>query len=86
MDCGSRYLISAASDSQNQTKATWFQQALGFDQSNWQQLASQITFNESTAVATKITQYGQTFEQIIPISGANGKAVTCPGIFGPAEI
>ena len=74
------YLLDV-SHSQNQTKATWFQQALGFDQSNWQQLATQITFDESTAIATKTTQYGQTFEQTIPITGANGNTANVTFVF-----
>jgi len=74
------YLLDPAHP-QNQTKATWFQQALGFDKKNWQQLGSQITFNESTAIATKTTQYGQTFEQVIPIKGANGKIIDVPFVF-----
>ncbi|MCZ2498761.1 hypothetical protein GN316_18515 [Xylophilus sp. Kf1] len=74
------YLLDPAHP-QNQTKAIWFQQALGFDKSNWQKLGSQITFNESTAIATKTTQYGQTFEQVIPITGANGKTIDVPFVF-----
>jgi len=74
------YLLDPAHP-QNQTKATWFQQALGFDKSNWQQLGSQITFNEATAIATKTTQYGKTFEQVIPITGANGKTIDVPFVF-----
>jgi hypothetical protein len=66
---------------QNQTKAIWFQQALGFDKSNWQQLGSQITFNESTAIATKLSQYGKTFEQVIPIVGKNGKTIDVTFVF-----
>jgi filamentous hemagglutinin len=49
-----------AAHPQNQTKANWFGQALGFDQSNWQDLASRLRFDPATAVATKTTQYGQT--------------------------
>ena len=67
--------------SQNQTKAMWFQQSLGFNKSNWQQLGAQITFNESIAIATKTTQYGQTFEQVMPIIGANGRSIDVSFIF-----
>lgn len=66
---------------QNQAKANWFQQALGFDKNNWQDLASQIKFNEATAIPTKSTQYGQTFEQSIPITGANGKTIDTTFVF-----
>jgi filamentous hemagglutinin len=44
-------------------------------------LASQITFDESKAAATKVTQYGQTFEQTIPISGLNGMALDVTFVF-----
>jgi filamentous hemagglutinin len=66
---------------QNQTKANWFSQALGFDQSNWQGLAKQLYFDPATAVPIKITQYGQTFEQLIPITGANGKTISTTFVF-----
>lgn len=68
------YLLDAAHP-QNQTKATWFQQALGFDKNKWEGLALQTQFNEATAVVTKITQYGQTFEQKIPIAGTNERII-----------
>lgn len=66
---------------QNQSKANWFSQTLGFDQSNWQDLASQLRFDTATAVATKTTPYGQTFEQTIPITGANGKLINTRIVF-----
>ncbi|CAB3792038.1 hypothetical protein LMG28138_03252 [Pararobbsia alpina] len=65
----------------NQTKANWFDQALGFNQSNWQNLASQLYFDPATAVATKSTQYGQTYEQVIPIAGVNGKTINTTFVF-----
>lgn len=74
------YLLDAEHP-QNQTKATWFQQARGFDKSNWEGLASQIKFDETKAVVTKATQYGQTFEQQIPILGTNGRTIDVPFIF-----
>lgn len=61
---------------QNQTKASWFSQALGFDQSNWQDLARQLYFDPATAIPTKVTQYGQTYEQVIPIISANGGTIS----------
>jgi filamentous hemagglutinin len=70
-----------ASHAQNQTKATWIQQALGFDKANWQGLASQIKFDEAKAVITKTTQYGQTFEQKIPVLGTNGRTIDVPFVF-----
>lgn len=60
---------------QNQGKANWFNRTLGFDQSNWQDLASQLRFDPATAVSTKTTPCGQTFEQTIPITLANGKTI-----------
>jgi filamentous hemagglutinin len=74
------YLLDPAHP-QNQTKANWFSQALGFDQSNWQDLASQLYFDPATAVPTKTTQYGQTYEQVIPITGANGKTIDTTFVF-----
>lgn len=74
------YLLDAEHP-QNQTKATWFQQALGFDKSNWEGLASQIKFDETKAVVTKTTQYGRTFEQRISILGTNGRTIDVPFIF-----
>ncbi len=74
------YLLDPA-HSQNQSKANWFKQALGFDRGNWRELGSQITFNESTAIATKTTQFGQTFEQLISITGVNGRVIEVPFVF-----
>ncbi|WP_230939334.1 DUF6883 domain-containing protein [Burkholderia vietnamiensis] len=76
----SGYLLDPAHP-QNQTKANWFSQALGFDQRNWQDLASQLYFDPATAVPTKTTQYGQTYEQVIPITGANGKTIDTSFVF-----
>ncbi len=67
--------------SQNQSKANWFNQALGFDQSNWQDLASQIRFDPATAVPTKTSQYGQTYEQVVRITGPNGKTIDTTFVF-----
>jgi len=46
--------------SQNQNKANWFSQALGFDQSNWQDLSKQLYFDPATASdeARSTTQSG----------------------------
>src|SRR5207244_3400648 len=60
---------------QNQGKAIWFQKALGFDKNNWQQLASQLYFDESTAVFQKITPHGRFYQQEIPITGPNGRTI-----------
>ena len=76
----SGYLLDSTHP-QNQSKANWFSQALGFDQSNWRGLAKQLYFDPATAVPTKTTQYGQTYEQIIPIMGANGKTINTTFVF-----
>ena len=62
-------------------EAVWFQRALGFDKNNWQDLASQLKFNETTAVPTVATKYGQKFEQSIPIRGANGSMINTTFVF-----
>ena len=56
-------------------KAAWFDQALGFNQSNAGQLGSQIMFDAESAVQTGVTQYGAKFNQVIPITGANGRVI-----------
>ncbi|WP_067678543.1 DUF6883 domain-containing protein [Nocardia miyunensis] len=56
-------------------KAKWFQQALGFTRANQSELASQIVFNPANATETAVTQFGTKYNQIIPITGANGKVI-----------
>ena len=74
------YLLDPAHP-QNQTKAVWFDQALGFNKENWQNLASQLKFDQTKAVQTKTGQYGTTYEQIIPVAGANGNTVNTTFVF-----
>jgi len=62
-------------------KAKWFEKALGFNRSNQSKLTSQIVFNESHAKPTVMTTYGQKYEQIINIQGANGKTIGVPFIW-----
>jgi len=57
------------------SKAKWFEQALGYNKSNMDALAKQIAFDPKSAVQTAITQYGIKFNQVIPISGANGRVI-----------
>lgn len=57
------------------SKANWFEQALGFNQTNASDLADQIVFNEKTAVPTESTQHGQKFNQVISIAGANDRKI-----------
>ena len=56
-------------------KAKWFDSALGFNQGNAQQLANQIVFNEASAVQTAVIERGIKFNQVIPITGANGRVI-----------
>jgi hypothetical protein len=56
-------------------KADWFNQALGFTRENAADLERQIAFDSSKAVETGVTQFGTTYNQVIPITGANGKTI-----------
>lgn len=58
------------------TKAKWFREALGFTKKNWEKLAKQIVFDATKAVAKEKTKYGQMFEQVIEINGANGRRIS----------
>ena len=69
-----RYLLNP-SHPVGGAKAKWFEQALGFTQSNSSALAKQIVFDASKAVQTGVTQYGTKFNQVIPITAANGKVI-----------
>lgn len=56
-------------------KAKWFKEALGFSRENMDQLAKQIIFDKNQATPTALTEYGQKYEQIIKIVGANGREI-----------
>ncbi len=56
-------------------KAKWFEQALGFNKSNMDGLSKQIIFDPRSAIETGATQYGTKFNQVIPISGTNGRVI-----------
>jgi hypothetical protein len=56
-------------------KAKWFEQALGFTRENASDLAKQIVFDPNRAVETGVTQFGTKFNEVIPITGANGKTI-----------
>ncbi|MBI3226169.1 MAG: hypothetical protein HYZ39_14040 [Mycolicibacterium cosmeticum] len=56
-------------------KAAWFEQALGFTRENAPGLAKQIVFDEGRAVQTGTNQFGTKFNEVIPITGANGKTI-----------
>jgi hypothetical protein len=73
-------LINYALDPNNTNggsdKARVFQSALGFNQSNANQLMSQVRTklpHTETTVVTK-TEYGQTFQVDMEITGVNGKS------------
>jgi RHS repeat-associated protein len=57
------------------SKAQWFKKALGFDESNASDLAKQIIFDSGTAVETGTTKYGTKYNQVIEITGANGRSI-----------
>jgi hypothetical protein len=56
-------------------KAQWFDKALGFTRENAGDLAKQFVFSESNAVQTAVTQYGTKFNQVINVTGANGRVI-----------
>jgi hypothetical protein len=57
------------------SKANWFKKALGFTQDNMDDLAKQIKFDPKKAIETGVTQHGTKYNQIIKITGANGKVI-----------
>ena len=58
------------------SKAKWFKEALGFTKDNWKDLAKQIVFDINKAVSKGNTKgFGEKFEQIIEIMGANGEKI-----------
>jgi filamentous hemagglutinin len=56
-------------------KAEWFKRSLGFTRENAADLAKQLVFDESQAVKTEVTQYGTKFNQVINVTGANGRTI-----------
>jgi len=57
------------------SKAKWFEQALGYTKDNLGDLAKQIVFDPTKAVETGVTQHGTMYNQVITITGANGKQI-----------
>jgi len=57
------------------SKAEWFDKALGFNKDNSSELAKQIVFEPSKAVETAETQHGVKYDQVISITGANGRVI-----------
>ena len=70
----SRYLLNP-NHPIGRDKAKWFKEALGFTQSNADGLARQIVFDASKAVRTAVTEHGVKFNQVISITGANGRVI-----------
>jgi hypothetical protein len=56
-------------------KAKWFEEALGYNQNNLDGLARQIVFDPARVVETGTTQFGTKYNQVISITGANGKVI-----------
>ncbi|MDU4960941.1 MAG: hypothetical protein E6X17_09830 [Sporomusaceae bacterium] len=57
------------------SKAKWFEKALGFTKENASDLARQIVFDPNKAVKTATTEFGTKYNQVIPITGPNGKTI-----------
>ena len=53
-------------------KARWFLGSLGFTIDNYEGLARQVLFDQTTAVEAGTDRYGTRYEQRIMIQGANG--------------
>jgi len=70
----SNYLLNAE-HATGGSKASWFDQALGFNKSNMGDLASQIKFDPKTAVQTGVNDFGTLYNQSINIAGANGRVI-----------
>ncbi|MBF7995940.1 VENN motif pre-toxin domain-containing protein [Rahnella laticis] len=57
------------------SKAEWFDSAPGFYKTNSNELSKQIVFDPSTAIKTADTQFGTKYDQVISISGTNGRTI-----------
>lgn len=68
------YLLNLAHE-EGGPKAKWLKSALGFSCDNADELAKQLVFDESKAVARELTEFGQKYEQTIDLVGANGKVI-----------
>jgi hypothetical protein len=56
-------------------KADWFERALGYTRESLPDLARQIVFDPNKAWETTVTQFGTKYNQVISISGPNGKSI-----------
>lgn len=68
------YLLNPAHE-EGGPKARWLKSALGFSSDNADELAKQLVFDESKAVARELTEFGQKYEQTINLVGANEKVI-----------
>jgi len=57
------------------SKADWFEKALGFTKDNLDDLAKQIKFDPAKAVPKGNNGHADMYEQIITLTGANGKKI-----------
>ncbi|EMO5813823.1 hemagglutinin repeat-containing protein [Raoultella planticola] len=57
------------------SKAEWFDSALGFNKTNSSELSKLIIFDPAKAVKTTETQFGTKYDQVIPITGTNGRTI-----------
>ena len=57
------------------SKAEWFDKALGFNKENSGELAKQVVFEPSKAVQTSETPHGVKYDQVISITGVNGRVI-----------
>jgi hypothetical protein len=73
-----KYALDPNSKSGGADKARVFKSALGFDQSNADQLKAQILSKlpNTEAAVTQKTEYGQKFEVDLEIEGVNGNVAT----------
>jgi hypothetical protein len=69
-----RYLLNP-DHPEGASKAKFFDKALGFTRANSGDLAKQLVFNPDEAIQTSVTQFGQKFEQVTNVVGANGRTV-----------
>jgi hypothetical protein len=70
-----RYLLDSNHENGGAEKANWFNQALGFTRQNLADFARQVVFDPNKAWETGVTQFGTKYNQIISITGANGRTI-----------
>jgi len=68
------YLLNPAHE-EGAPKARWLKSALGFSSENAHELAKQLKFDETKAVARELSEFGQKYEQTINLTGANEKVI-----------